>query len=153
MYKIFFYFFQISVSLIILKAQNKIIELCENASNPWSWHLQRLLNLNLGQILSSIKSRSPDSIAVSLRMLEIFTSIETFRKVLCQEKAKTLLSRIYIYLVGKNYFQSLKFLMDEKTPPLLCESIEPPTPLVACLFDLLTRPLQLADIVTSLEFR
>lgn len=104
-------------------------------------------------MLSSVKFRSPDSIAVSLRMLEIFTSMEVIKNVLNEEKAKILVARIFIYLVGKNYFKSLKFLIDEKTPPLLCESVEPPTPLIACLFDLLLRPLQLVDVVSSSEFR
>ena len=125
----------------------------EITNSSWSWHLQRLLNLNIGQMLSSVKFRSPDSIAVSLRMLEIFTSMEVIKNVLNEEKAKILVARIFIYLVGKNYFKSLKFLIDEKTPPLLCESVEPPTPLIACLFDLLLRPLQLVDVVSSSEFR
>ncbi|KAK6617229.1 hypothetical protein RUM44_005560 [Polyplax serrata] len=143
----------VSVSQIILTLQSRVIKLLESPNNQWFWLIQRLLNLNLGQILALVKSRGQDSIAVSLRMLEVFTSLKILGNILSHEKAKTVQGRIYTYLVGKNYFKSLKYLLDEKTPPLLCESVDPPTPLVACLFDLLIRPLHLVDVVTPHDFR
>lgn len=141
------------MSQIILTLQSRVIKLLESPNNQWFWLIQRLLNLNLGQILALVKSRGQDSIAVSLRMLEVFTSLKILGNILSHEKAKTVQGRIYTYLVGKNYFKSLKYLLDEKTPPLLCESVDPPTPLVACLFDLLIRPLHLVDVVTPHDFR
>lgn len=86
-------------------------------------------------------------------MVEVFTCINNYEKVIGHKKAESCLVKINVYLVSKGYFQGLKCLIDLKTPPLMCESSEPPTPLVACLFELLTRPLQLVDVVTSVEFR
>jgi hypothetical protein len=65
------------------------------------------------------------------------------------------LIRLYTYLVKKGYFEQVRCLVDNKVPPLLEASSHPPTPLAACLFDMITRPLQLVSTssASSSEFR
>lgn len=91
--------------------------------------------------------------AVSLRVIEVFTSFETTQKVLGCDKARVLLAKEFGYLVAKGYFESLRYLLDEKTPPLLTVSTKAPTPLVECLFEMITRPLQIGNSVSVAEFR
>lgn len=131
----------------------KILELAMIKDSSWSWHVRRLLNLNLSHILSSVKLNGSDSMAVSLRVIEIYTSFEVTQKVLGYEKSRVLLAKEFSYLVEKGYFRSLRYLLDEKTPPLLAVSVKPPTPLVGCLFELISRPLQIKNAVTISEFR
>lgn len=122
-------------------------------NSSWSWHIRRLLNLNLSHILSSVKSNSLESMAVSLRLIEVFTSFEITQKILGYEKSRILLAKEFSYLVEKGYFKSLRYLLDEKTPPLLSVSTKPPTPLVGCLFEMISRPLQIGSSVSVAEFR
>lgn len=65
--------------------------------------------------------------------------------------SKTIYKIIFIYVSG--YFQELRHLMDDKTPPLYGVSNNPPTPLCSSLFDLIQRPLQLTTIISAPEFR
>jgi len=57
--------------------------------------------------------------------------------------------------VNRGYFEQVRCLIDNKIPPLLEASPRPPTQLAACLFDMITRPLQLVTTAqsNSLEFR
>lgn len=70
-------------------------------------------------------------------------------------QASTYLTRLFTYLVNKGYFEQVRCLVDNKVPPLLEASSHPPTPLAACLFDMITRPLQLVitSPTNSSEFR
>lgn len=141
------------VSQLVLKEHVKILALATVSGSSWAWHVRRLLNLNLKQILSSVKSNSTESMAVSLRVIEVFTSFEITQKVLGYDKARMLLAKEFGYLVEKGYFRSLRYLLDEKTPPLLAVSTKPPTPLVGCLFEMISRPLQIGSNVSVAEFR
>lgn len=49
--------------------------------------------------------------------------------------------------------QYVRELLDSKTPPLLESSTNPPTPLVACLLDMLIRPLQLVSLTSDHTIR
>jgi hypothetical protein len=69
------------------------------------------------------------------------------RDVFLSSQASTYLTHLFTFLVTKGYFGQVRCLVDNKIPPLLEASSRPPTPLAACLFDMVTRPLQL--VVTS----
>jgi hypothetical protein len=70
-------------------------------------------------------------------------------------QANAYLTLLFTYLVNRGYFEQVRCLIDNKIPPLLEASPHPPTQLAACLFDMITRPLQLVTTAqsNSPEFR
>jgi len=70
-------------------------------------------------------------------------------------QANAYLTHLFAYLVNRGYFEQVRCLIDNKIPPLLEASPRPPTQLAACIFDMITRPLQLVTTSqsNSLEFR
>lgn len=86
--------------------------------------------------------------AVPLRVLEVFTAKENNERILKDATDRHLIG-IFIYLAENKYFAQLRKLIDEKVPPLLEPTPIPPTPMSACLLDMLRRPLGL--ISTSEE--
>nr|CAD7573251.1 unnamed protein product [Timema californicum] len=140
------------LSQCILKQHDKLLVEANSSNKPWLWRLPRLLHLNMCHMTTMINLGSRDSLAVPLRMLEVFTSWETCRRILGDSLAVTHLTHTFTFLVHKGYFQQVRCLLDNKVPPLLEPSPTPPTPLASCLFDMITRPVNLVTIVTNTEF-
>nr|CAD7445175.1 unnamed protein product [Timema bartmani] len=140
------------LSQCILKQHDKLLVEANSSNKPWLWRLPRLLHLNMCHMTTMINLGSRDSLAVPLRMLEVFTSWETCRRILGDSLAATHLTHTFTFLVHKGYFQQVRCLLDNKVPPLLEPSPTPPTPLASCLFDMITRPVNLVTSVTNTEF-
>nr|CAD7395950.1 unnamed protein product [Timema poppensis] len=143
---------EVWLSQCILKQHDKLLVEANSSNKPWLWRLPRLLHLNMCHMTTMINLGSRDSLAVPLRMLEVFTSWETCRRILGDSLAVTHLTHTFTFLVHKGYFQQVRILLDNKVPPLLEPSPTPPTPLASCLFDMITRPVNLVTIVTNTEF-
>nr|CAD7431264.1 unnamed protein product [Timema monikensis] len=143
---------QVWLSQCILKQHDKLLLEANSSNKPWLWRLPRLLHLNMCHMTTMINLGSRDSLAVPLRMLEVFTSWETCRRILGDSLAVTHLTHTFTFLVHKGYFQQVRCLLDNKVPPLLEPSPTPPTPLASCLFDMIICPVNLVTIVTNTEF-
>lgn len=162
------------------------MEAALRTGDPWQWRLRRLLLLSVQYVCAA---SSKDAIAAPLRVVEVFTSLESAQQVLGPQLGIQHLSNTYAYLVRKGinlcpgtlifttcsclsyffewlnmfymilwnsflgYMQYVRELLDSKTPPLLESSTNPPTPLVACLFDMLVRPLQLVSLTPDHHIR
>ncbi|XP_069702572.1 ubiquitin-protein ligase E3C isoform X1 [Periplaneta americana] len=144
------------ISQLLLRQYEHIMVAAERPGDAWTWRLCRLLHMNVAHLAAATQQlNSRESLAVPLRTVEVFTSWETCQRILGDAKASTYLTHLFTYLVNKGYFEHVRCLVDNKVPPLLEASAHPPTPLAACLFDMITRPLQLvisSPVNSSSEF-
>lgn len=140
----------LSILQLLLKRKAVVLEAALRVTDPWQWRLRRLLMLSV-ELVGTAGSK--DSIASPLRVVEVFTSIENVQLVLGERAAVQHLGSTFAYLVKKGYMQHVRELLDSKTPPLLESSSNPPTPLAACLLDMLVRPLQLVSLSSDHEIR
>jgi len=90
------------------------------------------------------------SLAIPLRVLEVFTTREDTEKVL-REHSYRHLENIFVYLIQYNYFEQLRKLLDEKVPPMAEATSVAPTPISKCLLDMIKRPVDLISYVTHKE--
>lgn len=94
------------------------------------------------QIVDTVSQDATRSMAAPLRVMEVFTGKENTERILEGETNCHLIG-IFVYLAKNKYFVQLRKLLDEKIPPLLEVTSVPPTPMAACLLDMLKRPLGL----------
>ncbi|XP_015521284.1 ubiquitin-protein ligase E3C [Neodiprion lecontei] len=125
----------------VLKDHKRIKELT-TISTEWSWRLRWILKLSMRKIVDTVSQDPARSIAVPLRVLEVFTVKENTEGILKTETDRHLIG-IFVYLAENKYFVQLRRLIDEKVPPLLEATPVPPTPMAACLLDMIKRPLGL----------
>lgn len=90
------------------------------------------------------------SLAIPLRVLEIFTAREDTEKILGENTYRHL-ENIFIYLIKHNYFEQLRKLLDEKVPPMLIATSAAPTPISKCLLEMIQRPVDLISYVDRKE--
>ncbi|KAJ9576987.1 hypothetical protein L9F63_006424 [Diploptera punctata] len=143
------------VSQQLLKQPEHFIMIAADSSGDvWAWRVCRLLQMNVAHMAAAIQQlNSKESLAVSLRIVEVFTSLETCQRILGESKGIAYLTYLFTNLLNNGYFEDVRCLIDNKVPPLLEASSQPPTPMAACLFDMVTRPLQLISSSTvNLEF-
>lgn len=140
----------VNILQLMLKQKAAVLESALRPGDPWQWRLRRLLLLSVQYVCSA---STKDSIASPLRVVEVFTSLENVRQVLGEQGAVLHLSNTYAYLVRKGYMQYVRELLDSRTPPLLETSTNPPTPLVACLLEMLVQPLQLVSVMPDYHIR
>lgn len=126
---------------LALKHHEEIKQL--TATSPeWSWRLRWILRLSMRQIVDTVFQEPARSMAVPLRVMEVFTAKENTERILKGETDRHLIG-IFVYLAENKYFVQLRKLLDEKIPPLMEVTPVPPTPMAACLLDMLKRPLGL----------
>lgn len=90
------------------------------------------------------------SLAIPLRVLEIFTTREDTEKVL-RENSYWQLESIFVYLIQHSYFEQLRKLLDDKVPLMVEATSVAPTPISKCLLDMIKRPLDLISYVDRKE--
>jgi len=81
------------------------------------------------------------SLAIPFRVIEVFTSKDTYASLINQEDTEKLLSLIWTHLVTKDYFVMLRNVLEKRVPEPYEETTKPPTPLAASILDMLIRPL------------
>ncbi|XP_033208401.1 ubiquitin-protein ligase E3C [Belonocnema kinseyi] len=108
-----------------------------NSSTEWLWRVRWVLKLCVEFIVDSISPDRGQSIAMPLRVLEIFTLVEN------DESTRQHLEAIFAYLLKNNYYEQMKKLVDSKIPPIDIPSAVPPTPMAKWIFDMIQRPLSI----------
>ncbi|EFN77772.1 ubiquitin-protein ligase E3C isoform X1 [Harpegnathos saltator] len=124
----------------------KEIKLKSVNSLQWLWRLRWILRISMQYNIQAL----PDgaySMAIPLRVLEVFTTREDTERIL-RENSYRHLESIFVYLIKHNYFEQLRKLLDEKVPPMLEVSSVAPTPISKCLLDMIKRPL---DLISYLD--
>lgn len=92
----------------------------------------------------SLKNEPNSSIAVPLRLIEVYTSRETYCLSFDDQTQLTqLLLIIWSYLVDNGYFIFIRSIINVRIPEPYEETIKPPTPIADALFNLVIGPLNL----------
>lgn len=108
----------------------------------WLHRLKKLLDLCIVQ-LTTVQHSSQ---AIPLRMLETFTAESSIERYVENEQLiQTYLDHIFRYLVDKDYYKRLRKLLEQKCPPLDGETLHPPNQFSEAIFQLMLRPLLLAN--------
>ncbi|XP_077295571.1 ubiquitin-protein ligase E3C isoform X2 [Arctopsyche grandis] len=149
---LFFYDQQKDSSRLIFISQQLLKQWSRVLQNGGSFfQIQRLLVLHL-KLLNTRGPQSRDSLAVPLRMLEVFTCVDTIKKVMNPQDANIVIFKTLLYIVKRGYFREIRKLLEDKTPPLYGPSASAPTPLAASLFALLLRPFSYVLQMNDPEF-
>ena len=82
------------------------------------------------------------SIAIPMRVLEVYTSAEGYKSVNNLQKVNSVLYSIWNYLICNQFFKQMRTLIDNKIPEPYESTSKAPTPLSATLLDLTLRPLK-----------
>eukprot|EP00794_Sanderia_malayensis_P007846 gene7846-8695_t len=135
-----------------LKDHDRLIVLCQiviklssskDSTTFWGvenclHHIRSLLFLCI-RTLGESKDQST-SLAVPLRMLEIFTDAKKF-EFIYEDEGKTFSKLIMLPLIQKGYFKCLHNLINTKVPSSLEMSARPPTPFAATVKEITLRPI------------
>ena len=98
--------------------------------------------------LNTVLADSVQSIAIPLRILEVFTTPEDTERVLGSD-SDLQLKEIFAYLVKNKYFDQVKHLIDAKVPSNLEPSPTPPTPMAKWFLEMIQRPLSIVNRIDN----
>jgi len=129
---------------VVVKQRKEVLEAMMK-EGPWVHLICRLLKLSTNFLASS---KSNDAIAAPLRLLQIFTSQDTYS----DNKGLSIVTKIYRYLVSFGYFNNVRVLIDSRIPPLLSTTTRAPTPVSQEILQMITRPLQLVSNSADVAF-
>lgn len=91
--------------------------------------------------LNTVLDDSMQSIAVPLRIIEVFTTPDEEKNV--GKDPDLCLKDIFAYLAKNKYFHQVRQLIDTKVPPNLEISPIPPTPMAQWFLEMIQRPLSI----------
>ena len=78
---------QVWISQLLLKQSEHFILAAETSGDVWAWRMCRILHMNLAHMAAVTQQlNSKESLAVSLRIVEVFTSVETCQRILGEAK-------------------------------------------------------------------
>ncbi|KAM3967776.1 LOW QUALITY PROTEIN: ubiquitin-protein ligase E3C [Aphomia sociella] len=124
----------VSISQLLLKQWRKMFQ-----SEASCIQIRRLLALHLRLLNDNVEV----PLAVPLRMFEVFTSVSSAESSMNCDESLTVVANSFLYLIKRGYFNYLRELLCQRTPPLYGPSPNPPIPLSGALLDLIQRPLNL----------
>lgn len=99
--------------------------------------------------LRTVLDDSMQSIAVPLRIIEVFTTPDGEKFV--GKDSDLYLKEIFAYLVKNSYFQQVRQLIDTKVPPNLEVSSNPPTPMAKWFLEMIQRPLSIVNNIDNVN--
>lgn len=126
---------------LLLKNRSIVHHLQTEDHSSWLYQIKCLLLICSRSLESSLKDSKP--VAIQLRMLEEFTSHQSFNNPGDPVGNRKDAAMVTVYLARNGYFRYLRALLNARVPSSLEPSPSPPTPLAAAIRDLVMNPLQL----------
>ncbi|KAK2569745.1 Ubiquitin-protein ligase E3C [Acropora cervicornis] len=126
---------------LLLKNRSIVHQLQTEGHSSWLYQIKCLLLICSRSLESSLKDSKP--VAIQLRMLEEFTSHQSFNNPGDPVGNRKDAAMVTVYLARNGYFRYLRALLNARVPSSLEPSPSPPTPLAAAIRDLVMNPLQL----------
>lgn len=140
-----------------------IISSCCKKINHWFYKLKKLLFFHL-----KLLTVGRETLNTHLRIIDLFTSDTTLAKYIQPNEVTQLLLevseitallrfvewtthclclfQVFVYLIKRDYFERFRDVVDQRVPPMLEPSSEPPTAFAASLFEFIYRPLKLVSL-------
>jgi hypothetical protein len=86
---VFLMFFEVWISQLLLKQHEHIMVAAERPGDIWTWRLCRMLHMNVVHMAAATQqANNRESLAVSLRTIEVFTSWEISQRILGESKVQ-----------------------------------------------------------------
>ncbi|CRK94907.1 CLUMA_CG008399, isoform A [Clunio marinus] len=129
---------------ILLQSNDELIKL------QWRFRIQKLLVLCVRQIFSS-----SSSIAIPLRIIEIFTSFELImwnNPVKSNDQTVVIfLKRLFSFLIDKSYFTNVRKMLENKIPENTYDEVttRPHNEIARMLLEMIERPLKLVKTFSA----
>uniref|UniRef100_A0A1B0FE55 Ubiquitin-protein ligase E3C n=1 Tax=Glossina morsitans morsitans TaxID=37546 RepID=A0A1B0FE55_GLOMM len=131
----------------ILRSPARLLQNCVN-EYVWLHRLKKLLDLCISQLAIAHGSQ-----AIPLRMLETFTAEASIERYIENDKLILIyLDCIFRFLVERDYYFRLRQMLEQKCPPLDGETLHPPNHFSEAIFQLMLRPLLLANRSSFFSF-
>ncbi|XP_023217636.1 ubiquitin-protein ligase E3C-like [Centruroides sculpturatus] len=127
------------ISQITLQNSSLIASMLLNDSVHWKTRIQKLLMLNLRYLVGQVSNPIP--LAVPLRLIEVFTSVNTYNFSKETRTIQDLLRNLWTFLIKRGYFKHLLVILENRVPDSISNSPNPPTPIASSLLDLFMGPL------------
>lgn len=109
----------------------------------WLFRIKKLIALILKQLCFSMKNESNLPVAIPLRLIEVYTMVDTYCSLRDVKQCQQILASLWLYLVKNNYFAHLRQIFDTKVPKPYEETVKSFSPVAESLFNLVLRPLDL----------
>jgi ubiquitin-protein ligase E3 C len=98
--------------------------------------------------LETLLTDTAQSIAIPLRILEVFTTPED-TGIIIETHSDLYLKKIFAYLVKNKYFEQVKQLIEAKIPPNSDSLSTPPTPMTKWFLEMIQRPLSIVNLTDN----
>ncbi|XP_011496921.1 PREDICTED: ubiquitin-protein ligase E3C [Ceratosolen solmsi marchali] len=131
----------------VLKLQEEI-KLKFVSNSEWLWRIRWILKMSMEYSLETVLTNIVQSIAIPLRILEVFTTQED-NKIIIGNNFNLHLKKIFAYLVKNKYFEQVKQLIEAKIPPNLDLLTTPPTAMTKWFFEMIQRPLSVVNHIDN----
>jgi len=116
------------------------------SSPDWQHILCKLTALCLHHIASAAATTS--SIAPCLRFIQIYTDCASY-----PDGNSDVVTKIYSHLVPRNYFGLVRTIIEYRCPPVMSETVQPPTPMAEEVLKMVITPVNLAVHSQVTNFR
>ncbi|XP_006820665.1 ubiquitin-protein ligase E3C-like [Saccoglossus kowalevskii] len=135
----------VSLCQLLIKHPNVSLEFLLDQPKLWVYQTGQIL-LHCCQLLETA-AQSSTAISSPLRVIEIYTSIDTYRKDkrLTQIQTTQIVIKLMSSLIHKGYYQSVMTLLNERVPSDIEQSPNPPTPIATTVLELVLRPIKLSQ--------
>lgn len=115
----------------------------------WQYRIQKLLVLCIKQVFSSSMS-----IAIPMRIIEIFTSFEMIKRQVptgSDQDVVNFLKRLFSYMIEQNYFRNVRKMLNEKIPENTYDEVStrPYNEISRVLLEMIERPLKLVNTFSA----
>ncbi|XP_070563134.1 ubiquitin-protein ligase E3C-like [Ptychodera flava] len=144
----------ISLCQLLIKYSELSVDSLVKDPPKWNYQAKKILLACCRLLESALHGSMP--IAPPLRVMEIYTSIDTYTRHnrLSEAEAIRCVIKLTSHLIDKGYFQSIRILLDERVPSSIEMSPNPPTPIAATALELVLRPIKLTDqLKNNIELR
>ena len=109
-------------------------------SHSWLHRIKCILHFNVVHLEATLMQNV--AIATPMRLLEVFTSAQTYQSTGDSQKVDSILSSIWSYLINRHFFKQMRHIIETKTPEPFESTARAPTPLSETLLDLVLRPVR-----------
>ena len=119
----------------MVRDHKSLLMVINRGDRLWLHRVSRLCELCIRLLGAAQKE---DNINPVLRVLEIFTTSDNFS---ASDEGHGV-DYIFRYAAKHSYFESLRSLCDSRIPPLIEETVRPPTAMAGVILDMILRPLK-----------
>lgn len=124
----------------LIKLVNNIVNAIINEANHWLYRMKCILHFNIKHLETTASQQI--SIAIPMRIMELYTSADIYKSAANSQNANHILSSIWNYLISHGFFRQMRTLIDNKIPEPFESTTKAPTPLSGTLLDLTLRPFK-----------